>query len=246
MSLGMSIVCAQTIAAQTFVDLPAPVESAGGDLRRLDALRAARRRWIPAIEGGIAALSEVDRRSDGASVAWLPALTLSLGVDARRAVSDLLEVHGRLEFLGPQAMSVVPRALSEQVAPLACAGSRTFEPITGWGAHAGLSFGLRARVFSLRSPFYVGVAMRVALWAGAASGAASAACVAADRSVRALGRASASVDAALLDLGGSLETGFRFGAREEGALSLRLLAGGVGAGDPAVRGALLTFAWSLR
>jgi hypothetical protein len=248
MSPALTIVLAQAVAAQTVVDVPPAAVAPTPAARRRDdeGVRAPRRRWRPAIEGGVAVLTDIGRSTDDGVVAWSPALTLALGVDARRAVSDLLEIHGRLEFLGPQVMTAVPRGLSEAVAPIACAGSRAFEPLSGWGAHAGLSFGVRARVFSLRSPFFVGIAMRVGLWAGSASGEASAACVDADRSVRPLGRESATVGATLVDLGGTLETGFRFGAREEAALSLRLLAGGVGVGEPAVRGAALTFAWSLR
>jgi hypothetical protein len=246
--VAFALVFAQTVAAQTFVDLPpsavAPTPSSAR--RDDDAVRAPRLRWRPAVGGGVAILSEAGQVNGDGVVAWLPALTLAAGVDARRAIGDLLEVHGTLEFLGPQAMTVVPRGLSDRVAPVACAGSRTFDPLTGWGAQAGLSVGLRSRVFSLRSPFYVGLAMRVGLWFGDASGEAVAYCVAADRGVRTLGRETADVGAVLLDLGGTLETGFRFGANEEAALSLRLVAGGVGAGEPAVRGAAFTFAWSLR
>lgn len=246
MSLALAVVCAQVGPAQTYVDLPAAAVAPTAAARRRDddALRAARLRWRPAVEAGVAVLSGVERVVDDGVVGWEPALTLALGLDARRAVSDRLEVHARLELLGPQAMTAVPRALSERVAAVACAGSRAFDPLTGWGAHAGLAFGLRARVFSLRSPFYVGAAMRVGLWAGIASGESAARCVAADGGARPLGREAASVGAALVDLGGTLETGFRFGAREEAALSLRLVAGGVGSGDPAVRGALLTLGWS--
>jgi hypothetical protein len=248
MSLALTIVCAQTVAAQTFVDLPpaAVAPSSSARRREEDALRAPRARWRPAIEGGVAVLSGLGRANNEGLVDWSPALTLALGLDARRAIGDLLEIHGRLEFLGPQVMTVVPRALSERVAGMACAGSRAFGALPGWGAQAGLSFGVRTRVFSLRSPFYVGLAMRVGLWAGSASGESVAYCVNADHSVRTLGREEASVGSTLIDLGGTLETGFRFGAREEGVLSLRLLAGGVGLGDPAVRGALLTLGWSLR
>lgn len=248
MSLALSIVCAQTLGAQTFVELPAAsvAPSAAARRREDDAVRAPRLRWRPSVEGGVAVLSDVGRVTDDGVVAWSPALTLAVGVDLRRAVSDLLEVHGRLEFQGPQVMTAVPRTLSERVAPMACAGSRSFDPLTGWGAHAGLSFGVRARVFSLRSPFFVGLSMRVGLWAGSASGTSVASCGAADGSLRTLGREDASVGATLVDLGGALETGFRFGAREEAGLSLRLLAGGVGFGEPAVRGAAITFGWSLR
>lgn len=246
--MAFGVVLAQTVAAQSFVDLPpsAVAPPASSARRDDDAVRAPRLRWRPAVGAGVAILSDVgDANGDGV-VAWLPALTFAVGVDLRRAVGDLLEVHGALEFLGPQAMTMVPRGLSDRVAPLACAGSRSFDPLTGWGAQAGLTFGLRSRVFSLRSPFYVGLAMRVGLWFGDASGEAAAYCVAADRSVRTLGREVADVGAVLLDLGGTLETGFRFGANEEAALSLRLVAGGVGAGEPTVRGAVFTFAWSLR
>lgn len=248
MSFALTIVCAQTMAAQTFVDLPpsAVTPSPASRRREDDAVRAPRARWRPAIEGGIVVLSGLARTSSEGVADWSSALTLAVGLDTRRAIGDLLEVHGRLEFLGPQVMTAVPRALSEGVMGMACAGSRSFDPLPGWGAQAGLSFGLRARVFSLRSPFYVGLAMRVGLWIGSASGESVAYCVSADRSVRALGREAASVGSTFLDLGGALETGFRFGAREEGALSLRLLAGGVGVGEPAVRGALLSFGWSLR
>lgn len=249
MSLALSIVCAQTVAAQTFVDLPptASVAPSPASIRREEeAIRAPRARWRPAVEGGVAVLSGFNRAGDVGVVDWSPAITLAVGLDARRAIGDLLEIHGRLEFLGPQVMTVVPRALSERVAGMACAGSRAFDGLPGWGAQAGLSFGVRARVFSLRSPFYVGLAMRVGLWAGSASGESVAYCVNADHSVRTLGREQTSAASSLLDLGGTLETGFRFGAREEGVLSLRLLAGDVGVGDPAVRGALLTFGWSLR
>jgi hypothetical protein len=246
--VAFAVVFAQTVAAQTFVDLPASAVAASLAAARRDdeAVRAPRLRWRPAVEGGVAVLADFHRATDDGVVAWLPALTLALAVDARRAVGDLLEVHGRLEFFGPQTMTVVPRALSDRVASQACAGSRGFDPLPGWGFHAGLSFGVRSRVFSLRSPFYVGLAMRIGLWFGDASGEATATCVAADRSVRVLARETAELTATLVDLGGALETGFRFGAREEAALSLRLVAGGVGAGDPAVRGAAFSFAWSLR
>ena len=249
MSLALTIVCAQTVAAQTFVDLPpsAPVAPSAAAIRREEArLRAPRARWRPSVEGGVAVLSGLDRAGEEGVVEWASALTLAIGLDARRAIGDLLEVHGRLEFLGPQVMTLVPRALSERVAGMACAGSRAFDPLPGWGAQAGLSFGVRARVFSLRSPFYVGLAMRMGLWVGSASGESVAYCVNADHSVRTLGREQTSASSTLIDLGGTLETGFRFGALEEGVLSLRLLAGGVGVGEPAVRGALLTFGWSLR
>ena len=248
MSLALAIVCGQLLAAQTFVEVPAAAVAPTAVARRREdeVLRAPRLRWRPAIEGGVGVLSEVGHRTDAGVLAWSAALTLALGVDLRRAVSDRLEVHGRLEFQGPQVMTAVPRALSDRVASMACAGSRSFESLTGWGAHAGLSFGVRARVFSLRSPFYVGIAMRVGVWAGSASGTAVASCVGADHGARTLDRETASVGGALVDLGGALETGFRFGAREEAAFSLRLQAGGVGFGEPAVRGAALSFAWSLR
>lgn len=247
MSFGLTIVCAQTVAAQTFVEVPsaAVAPSAAARRREGDAIRAQRLRWRAAVEGGVAALSDVGHTNDEGVVAWSAALTLAIGLDVRRAIGDLMEIHGRLEFHGPQVMTAVPRALSERVAGMPCAGSRTFDPLTGWGAGAGLSFGVRARVFSLRSPFFVGLAMRVGLWAGSASGESVAYCRAGDLGVRALATETASAGATFVDLGGALETGFRFGAREEGALSLRLLAGGIGAGDPAVRGAALTFGWSL-
>lgn len=248
MSLALAV-CAQTLAAQTFVDLPPAAVPAAppASARREDArLRDLRARWRPALEGGVSVLGDVQQATSDGVVEWPAALTFALGVDARRAVSDLLEIHGRLEFVGPQQVTVVPRALSERVAPLACAGTRVFDPLVGWGAHGGLSVGLRARVFSLRSPFYVGLAIRSTVWVGSASGDALASCRAADGSVRLLDRESASVTSTIVELGGSLETGFRFGAREEFGLALRLLAGGVGVGDPAVRGASLSFGWSFR
>lgn len=249
MTAALAVACAQTLAAQTFLDLPpasvGPAPPAA--LRREDdALRGLRARWRPSVELGAAVLGDVGRATADGVVDWPSALTLSLGVDARRAVSDLLEIHGRLEFVGPQRVAVVPRALSEAVAPLACAGTRAFSPLSGFGAHAGVSVGLRARVFSLRSPFYVGLALRAAVWLGGASGEAVATCVASDGSGRVLDRASGSVTSSFVELGGALETGFRFGAREQFGLSLRLIAGGVGVGDPAVRGAVLSFGWSLR
>ena len=248
MNLALTIVCAQTVAAQAFVDLPAAAVAPTEAARRRDdeAVRAPRLRWRPEIEAGAAALAGVGRTSDAGVMTWSPALTLAVGLDVRRAISDLLEIHARLEFIGPQVMTAVPRALSERVAGLACAGSRSFDPLSGWGARADLSFGVRARAFSLRSPFYVGLAIGMAVWGGSASGESAAYCVSADHGVRTLGREATTVGATLVDLGGTLETGFRFGAREEAVLSLRLLAGGVGAGEPAVRGAVLTFGWSLR
>lgn len=249
MSATLAVVCAQTLAAQTFLDLPpasvGPVPPA--TLRRDEnALRDLRARWRPSVELGVAVLGDVGRTTADGVIDWPAALTVSLGVDARRAVSDLLEIHGRLEFVGPQRVTVVPQSLSDRVAPLACAGTRAFDPLTGFGAHAGISVGLRARVFSLRSPFYVGLALRTAVWLGGASGEAVASCVAADGSGRVLDRVAASVTSSIVELGGSLETGFRFGAREQLGVSLRLIAGGVGVGDPGVRGAVLSFGWSLR
>ncbi len=249
MSLALAVVCAQTLAAQTFIDLPptavapTPAASAGRDDAALRSLRA---RWRPSIELGPAVLGNVGRTTADGVVDWPSALTLSLGVDARRAVGDLLEIHARLEFVGPQRVTVVPQSLSERVAPLACAGTRAFDPLTGWGVHAGLSVGLRARVFSLRSPFYVGLALRTTVWIGSVGGEAVASCLSGGGSARVLDRVEASLVSSIAELGGTLETGFRFGAREEMALSLRLLAGGVGVGDPAVRGAVLSFGWSLR
>lgn len=248
MSLGIVVVCAQTISAGAFVDLPRETFTAPTDTRRRgdEALRALRRRWRPSIEAGVAVLADAGTTDAAGVIAWPPALTFALGVDLRRGLSDLLELHGRLELFGPQTMTVVPAGQSARVAPMACAGSRSFAPLTGWGLHAGLSVGLRARVFALRSPFFVGLAMRVGLWAGGASGEATATCLTTLGETRLLDREQGSVGASLLDLGGALETGFRFGAREEGTLSLRLIAGGIGAGDPAVRGAVFTFGWSLR
>ncbi len=249
MSLALAVVCAQTLAAQAFTDLPraavVPVPLASA--RRDDsALRALRARWRPSVELGVAALGDVGRTTADGVVDWPSALTLSLGVDARRAVGDLLEIHARLEFVGPQQVTLVPQALSDRVAPLACAGTRAFDPLSGWGVHAGLSVGVRARVFSLRSPFFVGLALRTTVWIGSVGGESVASCVSGGGASRVLDRVEASVVSSIAELGGTLETGFRFGAREEVALSLRLLAGGVGVGDPAVRGAVLSFGWSIR
>ena len=248
MGRALAFVCAEPGGARAFTALPAAAVAPSGATRRRDdeAVRESRLRWRPVIEAGAAALATIGRTSDAGVLAWSPALTLALSVDVRRAVSDLLEIHGRLDFTGPQGMTVVPRALSERVAGLPCAGSRSFDSLGGWGARAGLSFGVRARVFSLRSPFYVGLAIGMAVSGGSASGESAAYCVSGDHSIRLLGRESATIGATLVDLGGTLETGFRFGPHEEGVLSLRLLAGGVGAGEPAVRGTVLTFGWSLR
>lgn len=99
------------------------------------------------------------------------------------------------------------------------------------------------RLLSLRSPFYVGLGVRAGLQIGAGTGTGVVRCIGRDGRENSRVSMDLSGGAMIPLLGGELETGFRFGDREEFDLSLRLLASLVNVESPGPSGAQLTLSW---
>ena len=237
-------------AAQTVTDaLSTPTSAELSALRatvddrdrdRLRALRQ-RRRWF--IEAGAALLDEASTRDGDAVVTRGPSLNALVAMGLRFGVGDLVELHARVEIAGPMPITRLPDALSAMAAAQRCDGSRSFELPPGLGGIFTAELGARLRLLSLRSPFYVGVGVRAGLQVGAGTGTGLVRCVGRDGVERS--RVSMELDegASIPLLGGQLETGFRFGDREEFDLSLRMLASLVNVESPGPSGAQLSFSW---
>lgn len=226
-----------TPTARELAALRASVDQ--GERDRLRALR--RRRWF--VEAGAALLDEASVRDADALVTRGASLNALVAMGVRLGVGDLLELHGRVEIAGPIPITRLPDALSAMAAAQRCDGSRSFELPAGLGGAFTLELGARLRLLSIRSPFYVGFGVRAGLQVGAGTGEGVVRCVGRDGVERSRVSLLLTEGAAVPTLGGQLETGFRFGDREEFDLSLRMLASLVNVESAGPSGAQLTFSW---
>lgn len=246
---AIALLPARECAAQTVADaLTTPTARELAALRatvdrserdRLRALR--RRRWF--VEAGVALLDEASARDGDALVTRGASLNALVAMGVRLGVGDLVELHGRVEIAGPIPITRLPDALSAMAAARPCDGSRSFELPAGLGGAFTLELGARLRLLSIRSPFYVGFGVRAGLQVGAGTGEGVVRCVGRDGVERSRVSLALTEGAAVPTLGGQLETGFRFGDREEFDLSLRMLASLVNVESAGPSGAQLTFSW---
>lgn len=236
--------------AQTITDaLTTPTHTELSTLRRtVDASRTAetralrhRLRWF--VEAGGALLDEATTRDGDALVTRGPSLNALVALGLRVGIGDLVEVHSRVEITGPMPITRLPDALTALASATRCDGSRSFELPAGLGGMFTAEAGVRMRLLSLRSPFYVGLGVRAGLQIGAGTGTGVVRCIGRDGRENSRVSMDLSGGAMIPLLGGELETGFRFGDREEFDLSLRLLASLVNVESPGPSGAQLTLSW---
>lgn len=175
-----------------------------------------------------------------------PGIGAMMAVGARTGLGGWLEAHLRLELTGPLSIETYPHSVSDAVAATRCEGSRVFDLPTAPAMTFYLEPGIRLRVLSMRSPFYVGVGIRLGIQAGSAEGPVSVRCVGADGATRDTTQGMAARAPLVSELGGQIETGFRFGDRESWDIGLRLIAQGVGTEDPGIRGMQFFLGWHPR
>ncbi len=186
-----------------------------------------------------------EHESDSLLLRREPSLAAMISAGARYGVTPSFEVHGRAEIVGPLDVSVIDASAYPRVSMTACDGQRQFELAKATGAAVTLDAGFRVRVLSALSPFYVGASVRITSQFSAGGGAWSARCV--DDMGATVSRVRGEVDgsATVLDLGAALETGYRFGEREQWDLGIRMTVQALGTNDAGVGGAQLFLGWTL-
>jgi len=241
-------------SAQTLGDAraPAPDEAELAAIDRAWAEResarlfALRRRVRPYVELGPAVLRARDDLTDGLALRREPALAAAVSLGARYAFAPAFEVHARLEVIGPFGVGAIDEGAFARAAMTPCEGSLHFDYAPGTGLLLSLEAGLRVRVLSSRSPFYVGLGARAGVQTSFGEGPYAVRCVDVAGRERSRVTGSTSAAALALDLGAALETGYRFGDEERWDVGLRLLMQGIGTDAMGVAGALVALGWSLR
>jgi len=209
-------------------------------------LFALRHRIRPYIELGSAFLRARDDLTDGLARRREPTPAAAVSFGARYAFAPAFELHTRLEVIGPFAVGAIDEGAFARTAVTPCEGSLHFDYAAGTGLLLSLEAGVRARVLSSRSPFYVGLGARAGVPTSFGDGPYAIRCVDAAGRERSRVTGSTSVAALALDLGAVLETGYRFGDEERWDVGLRLIMQGIGTDGMGVAGALVALGWSLR
>lgn len=225
--------------AAEFAAIRAAVEA-----REIDAAMALRSRWRLGLGLGLVATTSFDARESIGELRFEGGFSGAIFAALTRGITEVFDVAGRLEVAAPQEASVLPAEAAMAVAGVPCTGSRRFERPRGAGALGALDVGLRARLFDARSPFFVGIAMRAAVRWNDVAGAWSVWCEGADGTRARLAGGEVRGAPPRMDLGASLETGYRFGARASWEVGLRLSLGGLTEGDIATRLGQWYLAWS--
>lgn len=208
-----------------------------------DAL-AIRRRWRLSLGLGVLAGTAFDVSDAAREVRFDGGLAGAFAVMVTRGLTELFDLFARVEVGAPLRASVLPADARREVAASPCAGSRRFELPQGYGGLAAADVGLRLRALDARSPFFIGMALRVAARWNDVAGPWRVWCDALDgtRTIAAQGDLRASP--VLPDLGATLETGYRFGAAASWELGLRLSLGGIAEGDIRARLGQFYVMWS--
>lgn len=214
--------------------------------RETQRLHALRHRVWGVFEVGVSVLRYREFVTDTLTLRRDDALAPTLAAGARYGVTPAFELQGRVELTGPVAVGAIDNVAFERAAATACDGTRRYELAHAGALVAALEIGFRARVLTSLSPFFVGVALRAAAQASFGGGAWAIQCV--DARGRGLSRITGdtSGEALRVDLGGVLETGYRFGDDERWQLGLRMLIHALGTNDAGVGGAQLSLGWAFR
>lgn len=247
--LAASPACAQTLGddrvlAPDTAELEA-IERAWR-ARESERLFALRHRVRLTLEAGGAVALYREHVTDALTLRREAALAPMLAVGARYGIIPSFEVQARVELVAPLPLGVIDNGAFTRAAMKSCDGARAFDLAQTLAAMLTLDAGFRVRVFSSLSPFYVGASMRLSgQFSGGGDGAWAVRCVDARGATTSQIRGSVDRSTASLDVGASLETGYRFGERESWDVGLRLTVQALGTNEAGVAGAQFYVGWSL-
>lgn len=241
-------------SAQTLGDerVPVPDEAELAAIDRAVAERESarlfglRHRLRPYVELGAAVLRAREDVANGLGLRREPAPAVAVALGVRYGLASLFELHGRVEAIGPFGVGAIDEGAFARTAMTPCEGALHYDYAPGTGLLLSLEVGARARVFTSRSPFYVGVGARLGMQSSFGEGGYAIRCVDAAGAERSRVTGRTPIAAQALDLGAVLETGYRFGEDERWDVGLRLLVQRIGDEGMGVAGAQVALGWSLR
>ncbi len=212
--------------------------------RETERLFALRHRVRLIVEAGASVTRYREHVTDAVTLRRDPSLAAMAAVGGRYALTPAFEVHLRGELVAPLPVGAIDNGAFARVATTPCDATRRYDLAPATAAALTLDAGFRVRAITALSPFYVGGALRLTGQVSTGSGEWAVRCV--DARGATVSEVTGSVDAsaAVVDVGASLETGYRFGERESWDVGIRMTVQALGTNAAGLGGAQFFVGWS--